>query len=71
MGPERTGKLQAAAQTAGQAASDVWVATVLDFTSGELRRSIVYEEKFATAAAAKDPGNAHLKATREEKLANH
>jgi hypothetical protein len=34
MGPERTGKLQAAVQTAGQAASYVWVVTLLDFTSG-------------------------------------
>jgi hypothetical protein len=41
MGPERTGKLQAAAQTAGQAVSYVWVVTLLDFTSGELGRSIV------------------------------
>jgi hypothetical protein len=38
MGPERTGELQAAAQTAGQAASDVWMVTALAFTSGELRR---------------------------------
>jgi hypothetical protein len=41
MGSERTGKLQAAFQTAGQAVSYVWVVTLRDFTSGELRRSIV------------------------------
>ncbi len=70
-GPEHAGKLWAVLQTAGQAGSYVWVTTLKDFTSGELRRSIVFEENFATAAAAKDAGNARLKATAEEKQADH
>jgi hypothetical protein len=71
MGPEHTRKPQAAVQTAGQAGSYVWAITVLVFTPCELGRSIVSDEKFATAAAAKDAGDACLKATVEEKQADH
>jgi hypothetical protein len=42
MGPERTGKLQAAVQAAGQAASYVWVLTLhyglLDISQGSMCR---------------------------------
>ena len=70
-GAEHTGKLQAAAQTAGQAASDVWMVTVLDFTSGELRRLIVPRRISRQRPPQKDAGNARLEATAEEKQANH
>ena len=71
MGPERTGDLQAAAQTAGQAASDVWMVTVLDFTPRELMKLTIPRRISRQRPPQKDAGNARLEATAEEKQANH
>lgn len=68
MGFANTGKPRAVGQTAGQAGSHVWVIPLLNLTSCELMRSIVSGENFATELAAKDAGDARVKATAEEKL---
>jgi hypothetical protein len=55
-------KLRAVVQTAEQAGGFVWVITLVDFGAGEVKRSMVSEENFATSDAARDAGNDRLKA---------
>lgn len=60
-------KLRAVVQTAEQAGGFVWVITLVDFGAGEVKRSMVSEENFATADAARDAGNDRLKAMADDR----
>ena len=54
-------------QTAEQAGAYVWVITLVDFGAREVKRSLVSDETYATRAAAKDAGDARLKALAEDR----
>jgi hypothetical protein len=54
--------VKAFVQTAEQTGAYVWVITLVDFKSREVKRSLVSDGTYETRAAAKDAGEAHLKA---------
>jgi hypothetical protein len=54
--------LRAFVQTAERAGGFVWVITLVDFDAKNVRRSLVSDDTFSTAAAAKDAGDARLAA---------
>jgi hypothetical protein len=58
--------LRAVVQTAEQAGGYVWVITLVDFAAGEVKRSMVSEENFSTADAARDAGEDRLKAMAQD-----
>jgi len=61
MASSNEGDLRAFVQTAEQASGFVWVLTLVDFSAREVKRTLVSEENFATADAARDAGNDRLK----------
>jgi len=67
MKAETKGDVRAVVQTAEQAGGYVWVITLVDFGAREVKRSLVSDETYATRAAAKDSGDAHLKAIEEDR----
>jgi hypothetical protein len=54
--------VRAFVQTAEQASGYVWVITLVDFTTRQVKRSLVSDENYVTRAAAQDAGDARLKA---------
>jgi hypothetical protein len=62
MKAETKGDVRAVVQTAEQAGAYVWVITLVDFGVGEVKRSLVSDESYVTADAARDAGEARLKA---------
>ena len=54
-------------QTAEQAGEYVWVITLVDFAAQNVKRALVSDETYSTRAAAKDAGEAHLKALEEDR----
>ncbi|WP_368622073.1 hypothetical protein [Paraburkholderia sp. BR13444] len=61
------GDVRAFVQTAEQGGEHVWVITLVDFAAREVRRSLVSDETYATAAAARDAGQAHLKGLEQDR----
>jgi hypothetical protein len=61
------GNLRAFVQTAERAGGFVWVITLVDFDAKNVRRSLVSDESFSTAAAAKDAGEARLAGMSEDR----
>jgi hypothetical protein len=60
------GEVQAFVQTAEQTGGYVWVITLVDFAAREIKRSLVSDETYTTPDAAKDAGEARLKALAED-----
>lgn len=56
------GDVRAFVQTAEQTGGWVWVISLVDFDSRDLRRSFVSEQAYTTQRAAKDAGYARLNA---------
>jgi hypothetical protein len=48
----------------------VWVIALIDFGAREVKRTLVSDEKYSTRAAAKDAGDARLKAITEDRHAH-
>lgn len=67
MASDHQGKLSAAVQAAEQGGGFVWVIVLADFTAGQIKRTLVSEDNFATAAAAKVAGEARLKEMSEDR----
>jgi hypothetical protein len=61
------GQVRAFVQTAEQDGEYVWVITLVDFGAQNVKRALVSDERYATRAAAKDAGDAHLKALEEDR----
>jgi hypothetical protein len=66
MGSANDGSKRAVVHTAEQGGGFVWVISLVDFDAREVKRSMVSEENFATADAARDAGNDRLKAMAED-----
>lgn len=66
MNAETSNNVRAFVQTAEQTGSYVWVITLVDFDAQKVKRSLVSEERYATAAAAKDAGEARLAGMRDD-----
>ncbi|SKD00061.1 hypothetical protein SAMN05445504_7945 [Burkholderia sp. CF099] len=64
------GDVRAFVQTAEQAGDFVWVIALIDFGAREVKRTLVSDEKYSTRAAAKDAGDARLKALTEDRHAH-
>ena len=64
------GDVRAFVQTAEQGGEHVWVITLVDFAAREVKRSLVSDETYATQAAAKDAGEAHLQALAQDRQAH-
>jgi hypothetical protein len=62
MNADNKSDVTAFVQTAEQTGSYVWVITLVDFKHREVKRTLVSDGTFETRAAAKDAGEAHLKA---------
>lgn len=62
MNAEHQADMQAFVLTAEQSGGFVWVIALVDFDAREVRRALVSDESYATAAAAKDAGVARLSA---------
>jgi hypothetical protein len=62
MNTEHGDDVRAFVQTAEQASGYVWVITLVDFTTRQVKRSLVSDENYVTRAAAQDAGDARLKA---------
>ncbi|MBB5463439.1 hypothetical protein OKW30_005828 [Paraburkholderia sp. Clong3] len=67
MKSEDKGDVRAFVQTAEQSGEHVWVITLVDFAAREVKRSLVSDETYATSAAARDAGEAHLKALEQDR----
>lgn len=67
MNADSKGNVQAFVQTAEQTGAYVWVITLVDFDNREIKRSLVSDATYETRAAAKDAGDAHLKALAEDR----
>ncbi|SIT38653.1 conserved hypothetical protein [Paraburkholderia ribeironis] len=67
MNAEKKGDVQAFVQTAEQTGYYVWVITLVDFANRDVKRSLVSDGTYETRAAAKDAGEAHLKALAEDR----
>ena len=61
------GDVRAFVQTAEQGGEFVWVIALVDFAAREVKRCLVSDETWATRAAAKDAGDARLKALAEDR----
>jgi hypothetical protein len=61
------GNLRAFVQTAERAGGFVWVITLVDFDARNVRRALVSDDSFSTAAAAKDAGEARLAGIAEDR----
>ncbi|AQV94892.1 hypothetical protein BJN34_13480 [Cupriavidus necator] len=66
MASESRNNLKAFVQTAPQAGRYVWVIALVDFGAQQVRRAIVSDDTFTTADAARDVGEAQLKAMAED-----
>ncbi|MEI5996575.1 hypothetical protein H3V53_04960 [Paraburkholderia bengalensis] len=64
------GDVHAFVQTAEQAGDYVWIIALVDFAGREVKRAIVSDEKYSTRAAAKDAGDARLKALEQDRHAH-
>jgi hypothetical protein len=62
MKPDHSGDVRAFVQTAEQMGGYVWVISLVDFDSRQVKRSLVSDENYTTRAAAHDAGDARLKA---------
>ncbi|MEA3121497.1 MAG: hypothetical protein QOH33_1052 [Paraburkholderia sp.] len=62
MKPDHSGDVRAFVQTAEQVGGYVWVISLVDFDSRQVKRSLVSDENYTTRAAAHDAGDARLKA---------
>jgi len=60
------GNLRAFVQTAERAGGFVWVITLVDFDAKNVRRALVSDDSFSTAAAARDAGEARLAGMSED-----
>ena len=67
MNADKKSDVQAFVQTAEQTGSYVWVITLVDFENRDVKRSLVSDGTYETRAAAKDAGEAHLKALAEDR----
>ncbi|APA87358.1 hypothetical protein BJG93_17745 [Paraburkholderia sprentiae WSM5005] len=67
MKADDAGDVRAFVQTAEQSGEHVWVITLVDFGAREVKRSLVSDETYATPAAARDAGEAHLKALAQDR----
>ncbi|MFC0401266.1 hypothetical protein [Paraburkholderia rhizosphaerae] len=59
---QSSANLRAFVQTAEHAGGFVWVISLVDFDARNVRRALVSDDTFSTAAAAKDAGEASLAA---------
>lgn len=66
MASESRPNLKAFVQTAPQAGRYVWVVALVDFDARQVRRAIVSDDTFTTSDAARDAGEAQLKAMAED-----
>lgn len=66
MNVQTSGNVRASVQTAERAGSYVWVISLVDFDAQKVKRSLVSEETYSTAAAAQDAGEARLTGMRED-----
>lgn len=62
MTSESTPQLKAIVQTAPQAGRYVWIISLVDFGAQQIRRTIVSDDTFTTADAARVAGDAELRA---------
>jgi len=62
MATDSKSHLSAVVQTAPQAGRYVWVIALVDFDARQIKRTIVSDDTFTTADAARDVGEAQLKA---------
>lgn len=62
MSTESKHHLKAFVQTAPQGGRFVWVIALVDFSAEQLRRTIVSDDTFSTADAARVAGEGELKA---------
>lgn len=62
MNADKQSDTQAFVQTAELTGGFVWVITLVDFANREVRRALVSDATFETSAAARDAGEARLKA---------
>lgn len=62
MATDSKSRLSAVVQTAPQAGRYVWVIALVDFDARQIKRTIVSDDTFTTADAARDVGEAQLKA---------
>jgi hypothetical protein len=70
MKADERGDVRAFVQTAEQAGDYVWVIALVDFGAREVKRTIVSDETYKNRAAAKDAGDARLKALEEDRHAH-
>jgi hypothetical protein len=70
MKADEKGDVRAFVQTAEQAGDYVWVIALVDFGAREVKRTIVSDESYKNRAAAKDAGEARLKALEEDRHAH-
>jgi hypothetical protein len=70
MNAQAQGDVKAFVQTAEQIGGFVWVIALVDFAARELRRTLVSDESYSTAAAAKDAGVARLAALTADREAH-
>ncbi|MGA7816818.1 hypothetical protein [Caballeronia sp.] len=61
------GDVRAFVQAVEQAGEYVWVITLVDFGAREVKRALVSDVTYATRAAAKDAGDAHLAALADDR----
>lgn len=66
MASESRPNLKAFVQTAPQAGRYVWIIALVDFGAQQIRRTIVSDDTFTTADAARVAGEAQLKAMAED-----
>ncbi|MGO4277327.1 hypothetical protein SAMN05216321_101353 [Cupriavidus sp. OV038] len=59
---QQKGQVKAFVQTAPQAGRYVWIIALVDFSAQQVRRTIVSDDTFTTADAARVAGDAQLKA---------
>jgi hypothetical protein len=70
MNAETHADVKAFVQTAEKAGEFVWVIALIDFGARELKRTLVSDESYSTAAAAKDAGVARLAALTADRSAH-
>ena len=64
---DSNGNLRAFVQTAERAGGFVWVIALVDFDAKNVRRALVSDDSFSTAAAARDAGEARLAGMSEDR----
>ncbi|PCE32373.1 hypothetical protein [Burkholderia ubonensis] len=67
MNAETSSNVRAFVQTAEHAGAFVWVISLVDFDAQHVKRALVSDETFGTAAAARDAGEARLAGMREDR----